>query len=195
SRNQFGAFSHDGRLVGYSSTRRNGADGDLYVMDPRDPKSDRMVAQVTGGGWSIVDFAPGGGHALVAQYRSVQQSTLYDLDLATGTLRAITDPKAAVAWSGAHYAPDGTLWVIGDQGSDVARLGTLDPATGRFTPVAGDPRWDVEDMEIAPDGRFLVFVVNEAGASRVKGMDLATRAVRPVTGLPDGVASGVRIAP
>ncbi len=195
SRNQFGAFSHDGRLVGYSSTRRNGADGDLYVIDPRDPKSDRMVAQVTGGGWSIVDFAPGGGHALVAQYRSVQQSTLYDLDLATGTLRAITDPKAAVAWSGAHYAPDGTLWVIGDQGSDVARLGTLDPATGRFTPVAGDPRWDVEDMEIAPDGRFLVFVVNEAGASRVKVMDLATRAVRPVTGLPDGVASGVRIAP
>lgn len=195
SRNQFGAFSHDGRLVGYSSTRRNGADSDLYVMDPRDPKSDRMVAQVTGGGWSIVDFAPGGGHALVGKYTSVQQSTLYDLDLATGTLRAITDPKAAVAWSGARYAPDGTLWVISDQRSDVARLGTLDPRTGRFTPVAGDPRWDLEDMEFAPDGRFLVFVVNEAGASRVKVMDLATRAVRPVTGLPDGVASGVRIAP
>ena len=36
SRNEFGAWSRDGKLVGYSSTRRNGTDTDLYVMDPRD---------------------------------------------------------------------------------------------------------------------------------------------------------------
>ena len=53
SRNDFGAWSKDGRLVGYSSTRRNGADSDLYVVDPRDPMSNRMVAQVRGGGWGI----------------------------------------------------------------------------------------------------------------------------------------------
>jgi hypothetical protein len=50
SRNGFGAFSKDGQLIGYSSTRRNGTDTEMYVMDPRDPKTDRMVAQVKGGG-------------------------------------------------------------------------------------------------------------------------------------------------
>jgi len=60
SRNNFNAFSPDGSLIGYSSTRRNGTDSDLYVMDPRDPKSDRMVAQVKGGGWALEDFAPDG---------------------------------------------------------------------------------------------------------------------------------------
>jgi hypothetical protein len=57
SRNEFGAWSHDGRLVGYSSTRRNGTDTDLYVVDPRDRATDRMVAQVQGGGWNILDFS------------------------------------------------------------------------------------------------------------------------------------------
>lgn len=32
SRNQFGAWSRDGKRVGYTSTRRNGTDTDLYVV-------------------------------------------------------------------------------------------------------------------------------------------------------------------
>jgi hypothetical protein len=57
SRNLPNTWSKDGSLIGYSSTRRNGADNDLYVMDPRDPKTDRLVAQVKGGGWSINSFS------------------------------------------------------------------------------------------------------------------------------------------
>ena len=68
SRNDFGAWSKDGRLVGYSSTRRNGTDSDLYVVDPRDPKSNRMVAQVKGGGWGIAAFMPDGREAIVADF-------------------------------------------------------------------------------------------------------------------------------
>ena len=45
SRNEPSARSRDGELVGYSSTRRNGKDTDLHVMNPRDPKTDRMVAE------------------------------------------------------------------------------------------------------------------------------------------------------
>ena len=45
SRNSLGSWSKDGKLLAYSSTRRNGADTDLYVMDPRDPKTDRLVAE------------------------------------------------------------------------------------------------------------------------------------------------------
>ena len=35
SRNELNAWANDGTLLGLSSTRRNGADSDLYVMDPR----------------------------------------------------------------------------------------------------------------------------------------------------------------
>src|SRR5687768_10079006 len=67
SRNNFGTWDKEGGRIGYSSTRRNGTDTDLYVMDPRNPRSDRMVAQVKGGGWNIADFAPGGQRAAVLE--------------------------------------------------------------------------------------------------------------------------------
>ena len=45
--------AEDGSLIGYSSTRRNSADSDLYVMDPRDrrpttssPKSRRRLGDL-----------------------------------------------------------------------------------------------------------------------------------------------------
>lgn len=76
SRNEINAVSSDGKLLGYSSTRRNGADSDLYVIDPRDPASNRLVLQVKGGGWGIADFAPGNAAAVVGNYQSVQKSDL-----------------------------------------------------------------------------------------------------------------------
>lgn len=195
SRNGFGAWSPEGRLVGYSSTRRNGTDTDLYVMDPRDPKSDRLVAQVKGGGWGIANFSPDGNRAVVAEFVSVTKSNLYELDLADGALRPITDPKAQIFYGGAEYAPDGTLWVTSDEGSDFQRLGRLDPGTRKFTPVSSDRKWDVEDFDISEDGSFIAYVVNEAGISRVKVLDPRTGSVRTVDALPIGVTGGVKVAP
>jgi hypothetical protein len=74
SRNNFGTWDKDGRVIGYASTRRNGTDTDLYVMDPREPKTDRLVAQVKRGGRTFADFAPGGQRAVVLNYISVTNS-------------------------------------------------------------------------------------------------------------------------
>jgi dipeptidyl aminopeptidase/acylaminoacyl peptidase len=194
SRNTGGAWSRDGKLVGYSSTRRNGTDTDLYVMDPRDPKTDRMVAAVKGGGWAITDFAPDGKTALVAEYRSIQESVLYTLDLASGALTRITpQSRDKVSWGGAKYAPDGRIWVTSDLGGDFQRLGTL--ANGRFTPVAAQESWDVDEFDIAPDGSFIAYVVNAAGASQLKLLDPAAGKVTGEAKLPAGVAGGLDIAP
>jgi dipeptidyl aminopeptidase/acylaminoacyl peptidase len=195
SRNQFGAFNTDGTLIAYTSTRRNGADNDLYVMDPRDPKTDRMVAEVKGGGWAIIDFAPDGRRALVGNYSSIEKSDLYEIDLASGALTPLVDLKGKVSYGGAQYAPDGTLWVLADAGSDFQRLGTLDPKTRKFRAIAPDKDWDVEEFGIADDGRFIAYLVNEAGLSRLKLLDPKTGAVRTVEALPAGVAGGIAIAP
>lgn len=76
SRNQINAWSHDGALIGFSSTRRNGVDSDLYVMDPRDPASARLVLESKGGGWAIAAFSPDKAYAYVADYQSVQDQSL-----------------------------------------------------------------------------------------------------------------------
>ena len=195
SRNEANAGSRDGRWLAYTSTRRNGADSDIYIVDPRDPKSDRLVAQVKGGGWSVADFAPDAKRAIVLNYLSVAKSDPYLMDMATGAMTPIGDHRREIAYGLARYAPDGTLWATSDEGSDFQRLGTLDAKSGRFTAVAPEAKWDVEDFEIAEDGRFIAYVVNEAGVSRLKLLDPRTRAVRTVAGLPSGVISAIDVAP
>jgi len=195
SRNSINAISADGKWLAYSSTRRNGTDSDLYVVDPRDPATTKMVLQVSGGGWAVADFAPGNKAAIVAQYVSVQKSDLHWLDLETGKLSVIGDHRKAIAQGGAKFAPDGTLWVTSDEGSDFQRLGTLDPKTGKFTPRGPETKWDVESFDIAPDGSFIAYVINEAGISKLRLLDPKTGQMREVTGLPRGVLGAMRIAP
>lgn len=195
SRNDFGAWSKDGRLAGYASTRRNGADSDLYVVDPRDPKSDRLVAQVKGGGWNIAAFMPGRREAIVANSQSISKVDLYRLDLDSGAMRPIGDHSRDIAYFQTKTAPDGQLWVLSDEGSDVQRLGTLDPASGKFTARSPKLAWDVEEFAISDDGRAIAFLTNEAGASRLYFLDPASGAVRRVDSLPQGVAGDLEFAP
>lgn len=194
SRNTGGAWARDGSLLGFSSTRRNGQDTDLYVMDPRDPASSRMVAEVKGGGWAIQGFSPDKATAYVINYISVQDSDLYRLDLAGGTMTAIGDPKKMIAYGDLKVAPDGSVWAISDEASDFQRLGRLDPARGKFTPVTSEA-WDVDGFDISADGKTIAYVVNEAGSHRLRLLDVATGAVRKVDALPAGIIGGLEFAP
>lgn len=194
SRNGFNAWSDDGELIAYTSTRRNGTDNDIYVMNPRDPKTNRMVAEVKGGGWGVGAFSPDKKTAVVAQYLSVTNSDLSLLDLATGKMTPIGDHAKDIAVGGAEFAPDGSLWVTSDEGSDFQRLGTIDIATGKFTPRGPAEKWDVDGFNISPDGSFLVYVTNEAGMSKLKLLDLKTNTVRVVDGLPAGIVGGFDIS-
>src|SRR5262249_40087684 len=183
SRNEFNAWSRDGSLIGYTSTRRNGTDSDLYVIDPRDPKSDRRVAEVKGGGWSIASFSPDRTHAVVLEELSITKSNLWLLDLSSGKLSPIGDHGKDIAYGGAQYAPDGALWVTSDDGSEFQRLGTIDVASGKFTPKAPDAKWDVDVFDLSQDGSFIAYEVNEAGISRLKLLDTKTNTARVVDAL------------
>ncbi len=193
SRNAWNGWSDDGTLIAYTSTRRNGTDSDIYVMDPRDPKTDRMVAQVKGGGWAVAAFMPDNGSAIVAQYISVTKSNLYRLDLASGAMTPIGDHKKALAYGDVAVAPDGQVWVTSDEGSDFQRLGTIDLSTGAFTARGPAENWDVDGFDIAPDGAFIAYVINEAGMSKLKLLDPKTNTARVVP-LPAGVVGAMEIA-
>ena len=59
SRNGMPVWSHRSGLIAFDSTRRGGHDGadrDLWVMNPQDPSSARLVSEVEGT-WSIADWS------------------------------------------------------------------------------------------------------------------------------------------
>ncbi|WP_254602029.1 S9 family peptidase [Sphingomonas bacterium] len=195
SRNEINAWSHDGRWLAYTSTRRTGSDSDIYIVDPRDPKSDRLVAQVSGGGWSLLDFTADGTSAVVANQISVNKSDLFFMDVASGTMRPIGDHSKAIAYGDAKFSYDGILWVTSDEGSDFLRLGRINVTSGRFIPVGNEPRWDVADFDVSADGKQIAYVLNEEGVDRLKLLDTTSGAVRAVTALPAGTIGTLQFAP
>src|SRR5947199_558706 len=67
SRNVGGAWSHKGDRYAYMSTRRNGRDLDLWVMEPASPTRDHMVLELQGGGYAPVDWSPDDRTMLLCQ--------------------------------------------------------------------------------------------------------------------------------
>jgi dipeptidyl aminopeptidase/acylaminoacyl peptidase len=193
-RSQNGGWVWDraGDRIAYSSTRRNGADRDIWVVDPRDPATDRLVVENAGGGWSVLDWSPDGTKLLVGESLSVNKSRRWLVDVATGTkTRLDEDGPEDVAWGGGSFTPDGrSIWTTTDKDSEFARLVKWTPASGAMEVMAADIPWEVEGFDLSEDGKSLCFVTNEAGVSRARVLDTATGKHRPVTGLPDGVIGG-----
>jgi len=192
SRNSLGVWSRDGQLMAYTSTRRTGRDNDIYVIDPADPASNRLVAEVEGGGWTVADWSPDRRSLLIFNYVSITDTELYLLDVETGTKQRITRPPAGetVAYLAAAFAPDGRILVTSDRGSEFQRLAVLDPATGGETVLVGDIPWDIASFEVSRDGRTVAFLTNENGTSVLHLLELESGRRQRVTGLPPGIATG-----
>jgi len=189
SQNSLGPFSHTGDRMAYASTRRNGADRDVYVIDPANPASDRRVLEVQGGGWVVADWSPDDASLLLGEAISVNESHLWLLDLGTGARRLLT-PKGAekVAYGGARFAADGKrIYVTTDRESEFRRLAAIDLATGDHTYFTTHVPWDVESWDLSPDGTLIAFETNEGGRSALRLLDTATGRERPRPDLGLGV--------
>jgi dipeptidyl aminopeptidase/acylaminoacyl peptidase len=197
SQNGLGPFSHAGDRMVYGSTRRDGKDRDLYVIDPREPKSDRLLAELDGGGWYALDWSPDDRTVLVNQGISANESYLWLMDSATGARKLLTPRKAGdtVAYGGGRFTPDGKgLYVTTDRESEFHRLAHVDLASGAHTYISTVP-WDVDAFDLSPDGRILAFVTNEGGVDVLHLLDTATGKERPAPKLPVGLIGALRWHP
>jgi protease II len=192
SQNGLGPFSATG-LMAFGSTARNGADRDIYVVDPRDPKTLRRVLEVKGGGWGASDFSADGTQILVIEGVSVVESYLWLVDAKSGEKKLLTprgDTK--VSWNGGRFSPDAkSVYTATDKDSEFQRLARIDVASGAVTFLTPQLQWDVEDFDVSDDGKSVAFVTNEAGASVLHLMDAATGKERPAPKLPVGVIGGI----
>jgi dipeptidyl aminopeptidase/acylaminoacyl peptidase len=198
SKNSLGPWSTDGLQMAYTSTRRNRKDTDLYAVDPRDPRTDRRVAEVEGGGWAALDWSPDGRHLLAVNAVSVNESYLWRFAVDGGERTQLTDKAdPPVSWSGGAFAADGeTVITTSDGAGEFKQLVRLDLATKAATPLTAPVEWDVEDFEVTHDRKRLAAVVNEGGLSRLRLYDLPSGKERALKQAPPvGVIGSLRWHP
>ena len=194
SRNVGGVWSHRGDRYAYMSTRRNGRDLDLWVMDPADPRTDRMVLELEGGGYAPLDWSRDDRTMLLHQGISVNESYLWLVDVATGVKTLLTTKQGndTVAYGSAQFGRDGKgIYLTTDLGSEVRRLAYLSLLGKRYRFLSDRLPWDVDEFALSPDGRWIAFVANEDGIGALHVINAATGAERRIPKLPAGLIGNV----
>ena len=192
SRNGEPVWANAGERIAYESTRRDGKNRDIYVMNPSDPRSDRMLAQLEGN-WRVLDWSPDDQRLLVMESISSSTETyLWTIDVKTGEKCAITERSGgAVLWLDAKFSADGqSVLALGDRGQELPRLWRQKLATKQWTPVSLDGA-SVETFEESPDGRFVAIVVDRDAVSNLMLLDARTGQRRKIPAIPPGVISKV----
>jgi dipeptidyl aminopeptidase/acylaminoacyl peptidase len=194
SRNLFGVWSSDGGQMAYMSTRRTGKDTDLWAMNPADPKSDRLLTKLEGGGWEPLDWSPDDKKILLLEGISINQSYLWLVDAATGEKTALTprDAREKIAYWNARFSKDGKgVYLTTDKGSEFQRLVYQGLASNESRVLSGGILWDVTKFDLSHDGKTIAFVTNEDGIGKLHLLDAGSGKEKAVPPLPVGLIEDI----
>lgn len=179
-------WAHTGDRFAYYTTERNGRSRDVHVKGL--DGSVRVAVEEDAGAWSPLDFAPADDRLLVSRYLSINESRLYEVDLATGARRALLDEGLQVAIGMALYDGDGGgVYFTSDMGAEFLRLHHLNLATGEIRVLTADVPWNVEGFTLSEDGRLLALSYNEAGISRLVVWQVPGERPLALPELPSGI--------
>ena len=184
-KHDLGDVSRDGRLIAFSSTRRNGIDIDVYVLD----RVGGSIRSVLEGGWNRVEcFSPDGRWLAVVRLDGsfAISDDLLLVDLETDDVRMVVERTGAGIAMAPTWYPDSSGFLFStDAGRDVASIARYDIATARWRYVL-ETAWDSE-ASLSSDGRSALVFHAENAITR-----LATARRRDPRACPGYPAAGSR---
>ena len=190
SRNSAGVWARGGRRIVYTSTRRNGSDTDLYIVEPARPSTDHLLVQLEGSAWTPLAWSPDDKRILVQQRKSITDSALFLFDAATG--------ERTLAFSGGvrgAFIDDNTIITTTTASSEFRELVRVDLRTKAVTRLTQKIPWDVLELDLSSDGHWAAMVTNEAGAYTLHVVNTLTGSERRLPRLPAGYVTSVHWRP
>lgn len=186
SRNGSILWSRKGDEFAYYSTKRDGADWDIYISSTEKPENARMILEANGA-WEPLDWSPDDQKMLVLNYISANESYLDVLDLVANTITPVNYSDQTISYGSAFWSSDGKgIYFTSDENGEFQHLRYYDLAMGTQMDLTGDITWDVSEFALSPDGKSLSFVANEDGISKLYLYNIADAAYEPVKNLPIG---------
>jgi dipeptidyl aminopeptidase/acylaminoacyl peptidase len=204
SRNELEAIDPDGKRMVIASNKRNGRDTDLYIVDPRQPDSLKMLLQTKGDFWNAMDWSHAGVPALlINRYVSINETYPAVLDIKTGTKTVLPIPgKGKVAFGDLAFGYGGLFVSTDARGEflELARLPEGDPRNhrdfkGNYEWLTGNIPWNVTGIKVNPKLPVMAFTVNEDGASALYLLDDLPGKKPQRVKLPLGIVTGLRFSP
>jgi dipeptidyl aminopeptidase/acylaminoacyl peptidase len=195
SRNDSPVWAPDGKLLAYASTKRNGTDWDIVLMNPAERASPRPLGEFAGS-WIVLDWSPDGTTLLASQMLSSSETKLWLINVTDGARRELRfGERPSLAADARFGGSASTVFVSSDVDGEFLRLLRVDVTTGRVTPFTAAVNGDVEAISVSGDGRWVAAAVNEQGLGRLHVYDARNGRARALPRLPAGSVLSVRWRP
>jgi dipeptidyl aminopeptidase/acylaminoacyl peptidase len=186
------AWSRKRGLIAFFSTKRNAKDRDLYVLNPTDSSTERIVAEVEGS-WDALDWSADEKQILALQLLAGSTETrLWRIDVDNRQRSLVTPLTGTPArWLSAQFGADGrSVYALSDRDSDVMRVWRCDLASGTWTPVT-EAGLAIEAFSPSPTSNQLAVVVDRGATSELVLLDATSKSQRKIPSVPPGVISNL----
>lgn len=195
-RSQNGGYNWSNKKdkIAYWSTKRNGKDRDIYIMDPLNPAAEKLVAENVGGGWGISDWSKDDTRLLIEERLSINEIRMYLLDIATGVkTRLLPEKDERTIYNAVSFVNDDKgIYLVTSKDNEFNRLAYYDVATQKLTFITTSIAWNVEGVTLSEDKSKMIFITNENGLSKIYLLNTADNKYAPIEGLPAGTIGGVK---
>jgi dipeptidyl aminopeptidase/acylaminoacyl peptidase len=186
-------WAHDGRRIAFYGNDRDGASYDVYVADVSAGSAPQLVVGGRRDAWYPLDWSADDSKLLVWRYESIEQSSLYLANVATGSLTPVDPADRKQGIRSAKLAPDGNgVYFITDAGGEFSYLAYTNLVSHQTHHVTPELGWNVEDFDVSPDGRYIAYTVNEDGRSRLAVLDMLQKSDLAPVGIPEGRIGNLR---
>jgi dipeptidyl aminopeptidase/acylaminoacyl peptidase len=194
SQNRNIKWNHKGDLIAYSSTKRNGQDRDIYIQNPLDPATDKLVMQNIGGDWDVIDWSADDKQLLLQEGISINETRIYVVNISAGTkTRVLPETDERATYNGSAFSKDGNgIYLITNKDSEFNRLAYYDLVQKKLKFISASINWDIESAVISKDASQLAFVANENGLSKLYLLTTANNQYAPVSQLPAGIIADLK---
>jgi dipeptidyl aminopeptidase/acylaminoacyl peptidase len=186
-------WNYKGDKIAFTSTKRNGQDRDIYLMNPLDPGSQQLISENAGGGWGVSAWSPDDSKLLLTEGLSVNETRLYELDITTGTktkILPLTDERTT--YSGIGYSANGKgIYLLTNKESEFNRLAYYEIATQKMNYITTSIPWNVTGASLNKDGSKMVFTTNENGYSKMYLLVTGKNSFTQITAIPPGLIGGM----
>lgn len=189
-------WSNDGTRIAFYSNLRSPFSYDIYIVDPASSEPPRLLVESRGNAWYSLDWSPDDSKLLLWNVASINESTLWVAELATGHMTQVDRSRERVGISSAAFSRDGQgVYLVSDRGSEFKQLRYAPLAGGGARVLSAHMPWDIEEFEQSLDGRYLAFTANIDGVSRLNLLDLVRGTDLVAPALPVGTINNLRFDP
>lgn len=186
-------WSPDEQRFVYVTTERNGRNWDIHIQDLQGNK--QVVFESESGYWFPLDWSADGKRLLVRNRVSINESSVYELDIESRELSPLLGTQEPMSVSNARYDANGDVIFTADDRGEFLRLQRLDRSTGNIDVITEEIAWDVEAFVLSPDRDRVAFSVNANGTSKLSIWNARTKKLSRLSDVPPGLISGMRFSP